>query len=64
MPQQSVTPSRSSARPAAMAPHSNHVRTHHTTPSRSRGTGVPATLTARWRNPGLARAAMFDSAGV
>jgi hypothetical protein len=37
-----------------------HVRTHHTTPSRSRGTGAAGTAGRRWRNADLARAAMVD----
>ena len=64
MPHQSVTRGRSTGRPSATAQHVNHLRTHHTTPSRNRGTGVSATRTARWRNPELARAAMFDLVGV
>lgn len=42
----------------ATAEHVSHLRTHHTTPSRSRGTGVMGPMAPRWRNPELARTAM------
>ena len=61
MPQQPVTRNASVHRRSATAQHGNHARTHHTTPSRSRGgTGVTATFASRSRNPELARAAMVD----
>ena len=64
MPQQAVNSGRSAQRQSAPAPHVNHLRTHHTTPSRSRGSVVSAPVGARWRNPELARAAMFELAVV
>lgn len=60
MPQQPVTSGPRAQRRSATAQHTNHARTHHTTPSRSRGAGVLAPMTARWRNPELARAALAD----
>ncbi len=60
MPQQPVTSGRSAQQRSATAQRMNHLRTHHTTPSRSRATTVSAPLTPRWRNPELARADLSD----
>lgn len=60
MSQQSSSRSRSANPRSTTSGHMTHVRTHHTTPSRSRGTGVAGPNGRRWRNPELARAAMVD----
>ncbi|CAA9496264.1 MAG: hypothetical protein AVDCRST_MAG69-1629 [uncultured Solirubrobacteraceae bacterium] len=62
MLQQSSGRHRSATPRPATSDHMTHVRTHHTTPSRSRGTGVAGPAGRRWRNPALARAAMVDFA--
>ena len=62
MPQQSSSRNRSATARTATSDHMTHLRTHHTTPSRSRGTGVAGPAGRRWRNPELARAALVDFA--
>ena len=60
MPQQPVTSGRSAHKRSATAQRMNHFRTHHTTPSHSRGAAVTTPATARWRDPESARAALAD----
>ena len=60
MPRQSVTSGWSARQRFATAERMNHLRTHHTTPSRSRGTVVGVPLMPRWRDPQLARANLSD----
>ena len=58
MAQEKATTSRRVSPRTATTEHVGHLRTHHTTPSRSRGGEVMEPLGPRWRNPAMGRASM------
>lgn len=58
MAQEQATRGRHAGPRTATAAHVSHLRTHHTTPSRSRGGEVMGPMAPRWRNPELGRASM------
>ena len=58
MTQERATKGRHAGARTATAAHVSHLRTHHTTASRSRGNDVMGPMGPRWRHPELARASM------
>ncbi len=55
MPRERETRAGRNAQRPGTEGHMNHLRTEHTTPSRSRARDVMGPVAPRWRNPELAR---------